>query len=295
LQFTKKIKILHWKDLFEIIQRTFVEFFKENSFLHGAALSYYTVFALVPIIYLGVITFGQIIGQETMIDIVSNTLKEQIGIEDISGITTFLTKIQFGKGSLVLNMVGLVVLLFTSTALLTSLKNSLNTFFNIKPKIESKKKLFLSNILSRFISVGMLALLGLIVIITYFAETVLLSLGKSMFQEFSNFQWYFFVFIQHGVSIFTNIIIFCFVFKYLHDGKVPWKLAWTGSFVTSILLYLGQLLIKYYLVNYFFAKDGGFAGTLLIILAWMYYSSQIIFLGAKFTEVYGRKIGNPIH
>jgi membrane protein len=76
---------------------------------------------------------------------------------------------------------------------------------------------------------------------------------------------------------------------------VQWKLALAGALVTSILLYFGQLLIKYYLGNLFFAKDAGIAGTILILLVWMYYSSQIIFFGAKFTAVYGKMVGKTIH
>jgi membrane protein len=84
------------------------------------------------------------------------------------------------------------------------------------------------------------------------------------------------------------------VFKYVHDGIVKWRLAFRGALLTGTLLYLGQLLIKYYLFNYFFAANGGIAGTFFIILAWVYYSSQIIFYGAKFTAVYAKLIGQPI-
>jgi membrane protein len=67
-----------------------------------------------------------------------------------------------------------------------------------------------------------------------------------------------------------------------------------GALVTTILLYIGQLLIKYYLLHYFFAKDAGIAGTLLILLTWVYYTSQIIFFGAKFTMLYAKMVGQPL-
>jgi membrane protein len=76
---------------------------------------------------------------------------------------------------------------------------------------------------------------------------------------------------------------------------VQWKIAIGGAVITAIMLYIGQLLIKYYLFNYFFGASAGIAGSLFIILAWIYYSSQIIFFGAKFTAVYARKVGRPIH
>ena len=75
---------------------------------------------------------------------------------------------------------------------------------------------------------------------------------------------------------------------------VKWKIAFSGALATGLMLYFGQLLIKYYLGNYFFAKDGGIAGTMLVLLAWMYYTSQIIFLGAKFTAVYAKMVGQKI-
>ena len=80
----------------------------------------------------------------------------------------------------------------------------------------------------------------------------------------------------------------------MSDGIVLHRLALAGSIVTSTLLYLGQLGIKYYLTHYFFAKDAGIAGTILILLAWVYYTSQIIFFGAKFTAVYAKILGRPI-
>ena len=102
--------------------------------------------------------------------------------------------------------------------------------------------------------------------------------------------------LRHGLSIFSNALLFTMIFKYVHDGFVKWKLAFGGALVTSILLYVGQLFIKYYLFNYFFgSQSGGVAGTLFILLAFVYYSSQIIFFGAKFTAVYAKKIGKPIH
>ncbi len=107
-------------------------------------------------------------------------------------------------------------------------------------------------------------------------------------------QWVVYTFTQHFLAIISNIFIFWLIFKFLHDAFVPWKIALAGSIFTSILLYIGQLLIKYYLTNYFFARDTGLAGTILVILVWMYYTSQIIFLGAKFTSVYAQKLGKPL-
>ncbi|MBI1835727.1 MAG: YihY/virulence factor BrkB family protein [Flavobacteriia bacterium] len=294
LALKKGIRHLTWSEIWLLIKSTFIEFFKEKSFFHGAALSYYTIFALVPMLYLSFATFGKLVGHEVMVEIVGKMLKEQVGIKDIGGIISFLDEMNMEKGSFILNVSGIVALILSSTALLMSLRGSLNDFFDVERKFSNKKKLIVNSITSRLMSFSMLVIFGVVTIVLYFAQTILISFGNDFFKESTAINWIFMELAQHGLSIFTNIFIFTLIFRYLHDGIVKWKLALAGAFVTSILLYFGQLFIKFYIGKYFFAKDGGIAGTLMIILVWTYYSSQIIFFGAKFTAVYGRMVGKTI-
>jgi membrane protein len=295
LSLKKGIRHLSWTEIRTLIKRTFVEFFQEKSFMHGAALSYYTIFALVPLLYLAFATFGKVVGNARMNEIIGKILKEQVGIEDVSGILSFLEGVDMEKGSLFLNIVGIFALLLSSTALLASLRSSINEFFDIERVFHSKGKMILSELISRLVSVFMLTLIGIVTVVIYFAQNIFLGLGNKFFAESSTIHRLVIETIGHGFTILTSVIIFTFIFKFLHDGIVQWKLALAGSLVTSFLLYFGQLLIQYYLGNFFFAKDGGIAGTLLVLLAWMYYSSQIIFFGAKFTAVYGKMVGKTIH
>lgn len=294
LVLSKGIRHLTWREIGLLIKDTFIEFFKENSFFHGAALSYYAIFALVPMLYLSFASFGQIVGQKTMIDIVGKMLREQVGIKDVDGILSFLSEVNITKGSFVLNAVGIIALMLSSSALLISLRGSLNDFFDIKKVHATNKKMIISNITFRLLSVTMLTVFAMVIIVFYFAQTILISFGNDLFKDLQAINWIVVEFAQHGLSLFSNFIIFTLIFRYLHDGVVEWKLAMAGSLVTSFLLYFGQLLIKYYLAHYFFAKDGGIAGTLMVILVWTYYSSQIIFFGAKFTAIYGRMVGKAI-
>lgn len=294
LSLKKGIRHLSWGEIWQLIKKTFIEFFQEKSFLHGAALSYYTIFALVPIIYLAYATFGKFLGNERMSEIIGNLLNKQIGIEDVSGILSFLKGVDMEKGSLILNIVGVIALLLSSTALMASLRNSINEFFDISRKFDSHKKLIVSHLLSRLISVSLLTMMGAVIIIVYFAQSLILPFASQLFEDIESMNWFVIVLFEHIMSLFSSIVIFMFIFKYLHDGIVEWKLALGGAIVTAVLLSVGGLLIKYYLGNIFFAKDGGIPGTMLVILAWMYYSSQIIFLGAKFTAVYARMVGKTI-
>lgn len=269
------------------------EFVSERSFLHGAALAYYAVFALVPILYLSVAVFGRVVGHDTMVEIITSFLRDQIGLSDVDGILEFLSQLDLGGGNIFMEVIGMVALLFSSTALINSLRNSMNDFYDLD-KLTGTKRKIVRGALFRLLSMLFIAGATILLVIVYFAETVFLSFGNDLLENYDTLNYLFTYVAQHGIPLVANAIIFTFVFKYLHDGKVLWKRAMQGAIVTSILLYLGQLVIQYYLTHYFFAASGGVVGTILIILVWVYYSSQIIFLGAKYVAVKSRLFGDPI-
>lgn len=293
-QSKRRITDLSWSDRWKLIKDTVSDFTLDKGLFHGAALSFYTIFAMVPIIYLAIATFGYFIGQETLLKIVSQILTAQVGVADVSGIMDFLKSIDFAKGNFILRNIGILALLVSSTAIFNSLQYSVNYFYDIERVYDSKRKKFYSNVITRVLSFGFLTFFGAITIVTYFTQLVLISFGHELLGESSYFSAVFLEILRHVVGVLSKILIFSVVLKYLHDGEISWRLAWTGGFVTAILLHLGQLLIQYYLSHYFFAKDGGLAGALLVLLGYMYYSSQMIFFGAKFTAVYARMVGEPI-
>ncbi|MDG1333185.1 MAG: YihY/virulence factor BrkB family protein [Crocinitomicaceae bacterium] len=277
-----------------LIASTIKEFISERSFMHGAALAYYAVFALVPILYLSVAVFGRVVGHNTMVDIITNFLTEQIGLGDVTGILDFLNQVDLGGGNIFMEIIGMIALMFSSTALINSLRRSMNDFYDLDKLTGSRKKLIVRGALFRLVSMLFITGTTVLLVIFYFAETIFLSVGNDLLENYSFLNTVFTYLAQHGIPLLANGIIFTFVFKYLHDGKVVWRRAIQGAIVTSILLYLGQLVIQYYLKNYFFAANGGVIGTVLIILVWVYYSSQIIFLGAKYVAVKSRLNGEPI-
>lgn len=278
-----------------LIKDSIVEFFGEQGLFHGAALAYYTVFAMVPLLYLCIVYFGKVIGQGVMMEIIQDLLHNKVGIQDVSGIMSFLKQLNFEKGNFFMEMVSIVVLLVTSSAFIVCLKQSINDFYDLEVKFSNRRKALVKNVLFRLISLGLVAAITVLIILFYFAQAVLMSMSDSVLGDHHLLDVVVSNITRHGLSILSNALIFVVVFKYVHDGYVKWKLAIWGAILTSILLYLGQLLIKYYLFNFFFgSKGGGIAGTLFILLAWVYYSSQIIFFGAKFIAVYAKKVGKPI-
>lgn len=281
------------RELGSLLKTTVIEFSREQPLHHGAALSYYALMALIPILYLSVSFFGTIVGQETMQEIIRELLHENVGIEDVGGIIDFLGNVDL-SGNFALKTIGIIALMLSSTAILNSLKRSIMEFYDLDKRKLGRRKKLVRGVVFRLVSMVAIGVMTSVVIAVYFLETLVLSLEETYFSDNAFISWMFSGFAHHGLPIVLNFFVFTFIFKYLHDGIVRWKVAITGGIVTGIFLYLGQLLIKYYLANYFFASEGGVAGTLLVILVWVYYSSQILFLGAKFSYVYAKFIGSPI-
>lgn len=289
----EKIRKLSWREILEILKNTVKEYFAESTMMHSASLAYFTLFAIIPMLYLGTNVFGRIVGNETIQVIVADVLQNQVGLQDISGILSFLSTVDLERGNILLEVIGVLALLFSCSAFLFAMKRSLNDFFDINIQEVKRKKMIISNLVFRLSSILIIGLLGVLVIGFYMGQTILMSTSKEFLGD-STFSSIMQMIIDNGGAIFTNTAIFSLIFKYVHDGKVPWKFAIGGALVTSLLLYGGQLLIKYYLGNYFFAARGGITGTFFILLAWVYYSAQIIFFGAKFITVYARAVGKPI-
>jgi membrane protein len=251
---------------------------------------------MVPLLYLCIVYIGKIIGKNVILNIIQDLLHKKIGIRDVSGIMEFLGTLNFEKTNFFMELIGFIILLVTSSAFIVCLRQSINDFFDLKINYATRKRKIVKNILFRLFSLVLVTGLTILVIVFYFTQTVIMSLSDTFLGHYDFIDSIISNTIRHGLSILSNIIIFTLVFKYVNDAVIRWKLALGGALLTSVLLYIGQLLIKYYLFNFFFgSKSGGIAGSIFILLAWVYYSSQIIFFGAKFTAVYARKIGQPIH
>ncbi len=289
----RKLKRLKWSEIPGLFKDTFKAYMKGGTMQNSASLAYYTLFAMLPLMYLAIKYLGVFVGNEAVRDTIASVLKHQVGISDISGIMEFLKTIDIEQRNFIMEAIGIGALLFSCSAFIVSLKRSLNDFFGIQEPQLNRKKLFLHNILFRLFSIVIIAFFGIVIITLYLGETVLISMGASLFDN-EVLKYFYSNFLEHATSILMSFLIFSAIFKYVHDGIVQWKLAMAGGLVTAVLLYVGQLLIKYYLTNYFFASEAGLAGTIFVLLAWVYYSAQIIFLGATFTAVYAKAVDRPI-
>jgi|GEM_PF-157463 len=289
----KTAKILSWRQIWILTKTTLTEYFSEASFRHAAALAYYTIFSIIPMIYLGVYFFGRFIGNEEAHLMISTFLKDYIGMDDVSGLMDFLKSYDVEKRNTVMEFVGIITLFFSSSAFVVSLQKSINDFLDIEVVEAPVKKMILRTLISRLLAIAFIGAFGVIIIVVYISQTVLISFGKEVLTN-PTMQFLFNNGLAHFASIATNFLVFTFMFKYIHDAIVKWKAAMAGALITSILVYLGQILIQYYLNNFFFAANGGVVGSLFAVLAWIFYTGLILFLGAKYVKVYSIMAGIPV-
>jgi membrane protein len=287
----EKNSINRWYSVFFTIKDALIEYIQEGAFFHGAALAYYTLFAFVPIVYLTTSIFGRVFGQSNMESIIIDLLKNRVGINNTDDVMSILHQVNFDRPNIFLEIISILVLLYGCSAFFVSLKRSMNEFFNINRKNRHEENILMDIVGFRFLSVAYLGVFALIIILFYFAQMFAFSILEHWIQSKNGFVDFTFSVLQYFISILSNILIFILVFKYIHDGSIPWRIATNGAFVTSLFLFVSQLVIKYYLINYFFLGNLGIAGSLFILLAWVNYSAQIVFFGAKYTAVLARKRG----
>jgi len=276
------------KALFTLFKTTVLSFFEERAHLHAATISYYTLFSMIPLLYLTVISFGWFFGEAFCLQVISDLFQKNIGLKDIHVFTDYIKNIHQQGRSWVLNSVMVATLLYSCSAFMVSLKHSVNEFFDVEQKNEDKMNIFLELLKFRFLSLSYLAMIALVIFLLYFLQIFAFNVLSSWFA--STHFWA--VLMQIVFSLTLNFSIILMVFKFVSDAKVSWNIATKGAFFTAVFLLLSQLLVKWYLTRYFFLGKSDLIGSIFILMTWVFYSAQVIFLGAKFTYIYGKYKNN---
>jgi membrane protein len=284
----KKIFVEGWC----IIKEVWFDFLDNNSFQKGAALAYYTIFALPPILIIMINTAGAVFGREAVQGEIYTQLRGLLGSKSAVGIQEMVESIHHSADFNLATVIGVLTLLVGATGVFVSLQESLNQIWGVKPKPKNEYlKILVDRLLSFAIILGVVFLLLvslivnaiLVVITSYLAKKIDPSLLQ--LTQATNFL----------VSTAVVTFLFALIYKFLPDAKIKWKDVWVGSLVTALLFALGKTLIGLYLGNSDFSSIYGAAGSVIVVLVWVFYTSQIIFLGAQFTLVYARRYGANIY
>jgi membrane protein len=261
----------------------------------SAALAYYTVFSLAPMLLIIIAVTGFFFGQRDIVQSqVMNQIEGLVGSEGREFVSSLLTSASNPAKGIFATLVGIVTLLFGALGVFNELHNALNTIWEVKVEetkgfVESIKKVLFSRLLSfsMILGIGFLLLVSLVIsaILSAVQETVGNAIPVSeILLQLANLV----------ISIAVITILFALIFKFLPDAEIAWRDVWLGAFVTAVLFSLGKFLIGLYLGNSAVASSFGAAGSLVLLLLWIYYSAQILLFGAEFTQVYANEFGSKI-
>jgi len=260
----------------------------------SAALAYYTIFSLAPMLVIVIAITGLLWEADVVRTQILSQVHDLLGPEGADFIASLITNTGSPAEGIVALILGIIALLFGALGVFSELHNSLNFIWDVKvekPKgfLQALKKL----IVDRFLSFTMILGIGFLLLVS-----LVITAGLSATQETIGNAFPFSELMLQIVNLLISIgvitILFALMFKFLSDADIAWHDVWMGALVTAMLFSIGKTAIGIYLGNSAVASVFGAAGSLVILLLWIYYSAQILFFGAEFTQVYANKYGSKI-
>ncbi|MDL1912140.1 YihY/virulence factor BrkB family protein [Chloroflexi bacterium CFX6] len=284
-----------FKFVLRLIRDAYTEWSHDRAARLGAALAYYALFSLAPLMVIMIAIAGSVFGEAAVEGQIVHAISDQIGSQAAADIERLLVDVQGSGSSLSATILSAVVLIFAATNLFSQLKDVLNTLWHVRPKprnhilggvLEVARTRLLAALMVFGLGVTLLAALavsaGLAALNGWLRTTI--TPDTSFLMEGGN------ILIGFGLTT----LLFALTYKLLPDVRISWRVVWVGALVTSLLFNVGAFLLGLYF-GYGGARSIlGAAGSLVVFMIWIAYSAQIVFFGAKFALVYGSAIGKPI-
>jgi membrane protein len=236
---------------------------------------------------------GMIVGSQSSVQSqIYTQISNLMGKGAADTINGMIANTNKGGAGIFATIVGVVLLLLGASGLFGELQDSLNTIWNVK---QAPGQGFMATLKNRVLSFGMVLVIGFLLLVSFVVSTALSVLG-TFFQGLLPGPGYALLFqvLNIIVSLLVVTLLFALIYKVLPDVDISWKDVWVGGLVTALLFTVGKYLISLYLARSTTTSAYGAAGSLVVILLWVYYSAQILFLGAEFTQVYARHYGKEI-
>ncbi|OCQ89664.1 ribonuclease BN [Nostoc sp. MBR 210] len=281
---------MNFSAIVRLFQETFQEWSEDKASRLAAALAYYTIFSIAPLLIIVIAIAGAVFGEEAARGEIVRQIQGLVGPDGAEFIEIAIRNASQPKTGVIASVISILLLLLGATGLFTELQDALNTIWEVQPKPGRGVK---NVVRQRALSFAMILGIGFLLLVTLIISTVLTAIVG----YFSNllpgidFIWQFLNFI---LSFVITTLLFGLIFKVLPDVKITWNDVLIGAVITSLLFSLGRYLLGQYLGNSSFGSTYGAAGSLVVILAWVYYAAQILFFGAEFTQVYARRYGSGI-
>lgn len=256
----------------------------------AAALACYTLLSVAPLMVVAVSIGGMLFGKEAARGQIAGELGAIVGPDAAKAIQSIAANAKDPAPGILSTVVGVVVLLLGASGVFIELHSALNRIWEVQPK---PGRGVLGFIRDRLFSFAMVLAVAFLLLVSLILSAVLAAVGHFFEQSLPGGEviWQVTNFL---VSLGVTTVLFALIYKYVPDAVIRWRDVWLGAFVTAVLFSIGKLLLALYIGKSTFSSSFGAAGSLVALVVWVYYSSQIVFLGAEFTQAWARRFGGRI-
>jgi membrane protein len=279
------------KGFYEVIKDTFDGFLEFKVLKMSAALAYITVFSLAPLLLVILFICDVFWGREAIEGAIYSQVKSFVGTSSAEQIQSMIQNLALSENSTIAAVVGIGTLLFGATSVFAEIQDSINTIWGLRHKKKSGFWLFLK---SRLLSFGVIGSLGFILLVALGFSTLLDGISNQLTQTYTEISVAVFYVANLVATLLITSLLFGAIFTILPDAEITWKQVRVASFTTTLLFMLGKFLISFYITNSNISDVYGAAGSIVVLMVWVYYSSVILYLGATFAKCYAMKFAEPI-
>jgi membrane protein len=276
------------KKLFEILKDSAGEFAADKAPRLSAALAYYALFSIAPLLLIGIAIAGFVFGEQAARGEIVSSISGLIGQQGAEGVEQMIAGASERRGEGIAAAIGgFIALLFGAAGVFSQLRDAFNTVWGIEPKKSGGIRSFLRERLWTF---GLVFSVGFLLLVSLVLSSVLSALGRFFSDRIPLGEpvWHA---VNLAISFAVIALLFALIFRYVPDVRIAWRDVWPGAIFTSLLFVVGKFAIGLYLGRSSVADGYGAAASLVIVLLWLYYSGMIVFFGAEFTEVWARRRG----
>lgn len=280
------------KKVWGFIATVFNEWIDDKAQKLGASLSFYTIFSLAPLLLIVISIAGLLFGPQAARGEIIGQIEGLIGKQGAEIVQTALKNSNNTATGIISLVISFATLVISATASFFDLQDSLNMIWKVRPKPERS---FIKGIFrDRINSFALVVATGFLLMVSLLVSAALNAINSYFSNTFLKIPPALLELINNVISFGVIYLLFALIFMVLPDVRLKMRDMWVGALVTSFLFIIGKFLIGLYLGTSSFSSTYGAAGSLVILLLWVYYSAQILFLGAEFTQVYTREFGSEI-
>jgi len=279
------------KTIFEITVQTLRQWWNDDVFLYAAAIAFYTIFSLAPVLLISAGIASLVFSEQQAEDQIIREIGNLTGTEGAKVARQVLQNVTLLKGSPMAVVLGILTALIGSTAVFANLQSSLNQVWQVQSKTDLSTIKVLIRVRMR--SFGIVLAVGFLLLVSMVFSALLNGIQGMMDDQMKQVSWLWNL-MNTLISFGVITLLFAMIYKYLPDVKISWRDVVIGAALTSVLFSIGKYMIGFYLGNVAIGSTYGAAGSFVVLLIWIYYSSLIFFFGAEFTHVYAHNFGRRI-